>query len=184
MINKQDLLDKLNSGTGILNFFTDEFSPVSEYKLKNRYGISYLELWYPNGKSIMDNPDYITDYSEELLDIEFKSILIAGLGIGAQAYVCQDFAQVDVVEVDENVININNQIGRLNNNVNIINDDIFTFSTDKKYDVIVLDIWWLAPVERISDKLIEKLLPNLNDGGFIYIPINKGVFEDKRITYK
>jgi protein-L-isoaspartate O-methyltransferase len=184
MINKQNLLYKLNSGIGILNYVTDENYPIGEYKLKNRYGVSYLELWYPNGKCIMDNPDYITSYSENLLDIEFDSILIAGLGLGAQAYVCQDFAQVDVVEVDENIININNQLGRLNNNVTIINDDIFTFSTGKVYDVIVFDIWWLAPLERISDKLIEKFLPNLKDGGFIYIPINKGVFDNKIITYK
>lgn len=184
MINKQNLLDKLAFGDGILNYSTDECSPVDGYTLRNRNGIGYLELWYPDGKFIMDNPDYITNYSEKLLDVEFDSILIAGLGLGAQPYVCQDFAQVDVVEIDENVININKQIGCLNNNVNIINEDIFTFSTEKTYDIIVIDIWWKARVERISNELIEKFLPNLNDGGFIYIPINKGVFDDKVVIFK
>ena len=184
MINKQNLLDKLNSGTGIYNHIINEYSPIDGYTLKNRNGIGYLELWYPDGKFIIDSPDYITKYSEKLLDVEFNSILIAGLGLGTQAYVCQDFAQVDVIEIDENVININKQIGFLNSNVNIINDDVFTFSTEKTYDIIVIDIWWKARVERISDELIQKFLPNLNEGGFIYIPINKGVFDDKVVTFK
>ena len=60
----------------------------------------------------------------------------------------------------------------MNNNVTLIKDDIFTFSTEKIYDVIVLDIWWKAPSEEISNQLIEKFLPNLEPGGFIYIPVN------------
>lgn len=184
MINKQDLLDKLNSGSGIFNHVTDEINPVEGYTLKNRNGLSYLELWYPDGTFIMDNPDYITTYSNELLDVEYDSILIAGLGLGTQAYVSQDFAQVDVVEIDQNVIDINNQLGYLNTNVTIINDDIFTFFTEKIYDIIVLDIWWTSPGEEISNQLIEKFLPNLEVGGFIYIPVNIDDLSDKVITIK
>jgi hypothetical protein len=184
MINKQYLIDKLNSGSGIFNHVTDEIHPVEGYKLKNRDGIGYLELWYPDGKCIMDNPDYITSYSEELLDVEYDSILIAGLGLGIQAYVSQDFAQVDVIEFDQNIIDINKQLDYLNENVNIINDDIFTFSTEKIYDIIVLDIWWSSPGEEISNQLIEKFLPNLEVGGFIYIPVNIDELSDKVVIIK
>jgi protein-L-isoaspartate O-methyltransferase len=184
MINKQNLLDKLTSGTGILNHSTDEIFPASGYKLKNRDGLTYLELWYPDEKCIMDNPDYITIYSKELLDVEYDSILIAGLGLGTQAYVSQDFAQVDVIEIDQNVIDINNELGYLNSNVTIIKDDIFTFSTEKTYDVIVLDIWWSSPGEEISNQLIEKFLPNLEVGGFIYIPVNIDELSDKVVIVK
>jgi protein-L-isoaspartate O-methyltransferase len=184
MINKQNLLDKLNSANGIFNHVTDEINPIEGYTLRNRNGLTYLELWYPDGTFIMDNPDYITSYSEELLDVEYDSILIAGLGLGVQAYISQDFAQVDVIEFDQNIIDINKQLGYLNENVNIIKDDIFTFSTEKIYDVIVLDIWWKAPGEEISNQLIEKFLPHVNVGGFIYIPINKGEIDEKVITIK
>ena len=132
----------------------------------------------------MDNPDYIINYSEELLDVEYDSILIAGLGLGTQAYVSQDFAQVDVIEFDQNIIDINKQLGYLNENINIINDDIFTFSTEKIYDIIVLDIWWSSPGEEISNQLIEKFLPNLEVGGFIYIPVNIDELSDKVVIIK
>lgn len=186
MINKQNLLNKLNNNPieGLYDHTIDEPINYNGYILKNRPGTTYTELHYPDGKIIMDNPDYITSYSQELLDVEFDSILIAGLGLGVQPYVCQDFAQVDVVENDQNIIDINNGLGYLNSNVTIIKDDIFTFSTEKIYDVIVLDIWWTSPGEEISNQLIEKFLPNLEPGGFIYIPINKDELDNKLITIK
>jgi protein-L-isoaspartate O-methyltransferase len=186
MINKKVLVDKLtcNYAEGLYNKVVEEPIVYNGYTLKNRPYTSYLELHYPNGTFIMDNPDFITIYSEELLDVEYDSILIAGLGLGTQAYVSQDFAQVDVIESDQNIIDINNQLGYLNENVNIIKDDIFTFSTEKIYDIIVLDIWWKAPEKEVSDQLIEKFLPHINVGGFIYIPLNKGELDEKVIIIK
>jgi protein-L-isoaspartate O-methyltransferase len=127
----------------------------------------------------MDNPDYILIYSQELLDVEYDSILIGGLGLGTQAYVSQDFAQVDVVEIDQNVIDINNELGYLNSNVNIINDDILTYTPTKTYDIIVLDIWWEGLTEELTDTLTTKYLPFVNEGGFLYFPINLGVLSSK-----
>jgi predicted membrane-bound spermidine synthase len=121
---------------------------------------------------MVDSPDYITIYSKELLDINFNSILILGLGLGVQPYVCQDFAQVDVVEIDQNVIDINNQLGFLNENVNIIKDDVFTFTPTKTYDIIVFDIIWNPLTEELTNTLTTKYLPFVNEGGFLYIPIN------------
>ena len=182
MINKQFLIDKINSNPieGLYNKTIDEPIDYNGYILKNRPGTTYTELHYPDGKFIMDNTDYITNYSQELLDINYSSILIGGLGLGTQAYVSQDFAQVDVIEIDQNIIDINNQLGYLNENVNIIHDDIFTFPVEKTYDIIVLDIWWMNELtEEITDTLTTKYLPFVNEGGFLYIPINKGVIDNK-----
>ena len=175
MINKQNLLNKLTTAQGIFNHILNEPVNNNGYILKNRSGIGYLELWYPDNKCIMDNPDYITIYSQELLDIEYTSILIGGLGLGTQAYVSQDFSQVDVIENDQNVIDINNQLGYLNNNVNLILDDISTYTPTKTYDIVVLDIWWEAPSMSIIESLTTKYLPFVNQGGFLYFPVSNFV---------
>jgi hypothetical protein len=172
MIDKNTLLNKLQSGQGLFNLSINEYSPIEGYTLNNRQGLSYLQLWFPDGKCMVDSPDYITIYSKELLDINFNSILILGLGLGVQPYVCQDFAQVDVVEIDQNVIDINNQLGFLNENVNIIKDDVFTFTPTKTYDIIVFDIIWNPLTEELTNTLTTKYLPFVNEGGFLYIPIN------------
>ena len=182
MINKDNLLNTFlysNNSKGIFGHILNESLDINGYILKNRTGVNYLELWYPNNDCIMDNPDYILVYSQELLDINYSSILIGGLGLGIQAYVSQDFAQVDVVEIDQNVIDINNQLGYLNENVNIINDDILTFTPTKTYDIIVLDIWWEELTEELTDTLTTKYLPFVNEGGFLYFPINLGVLSNK-----
>lgn len=181
MINKQFLIDKVNSSPleGLYNITIDEPINYNGYILKNRPGTTYTTLYYPYNKVIIDNADYITIYSKELLDIEFDSLLIAGLGLGVQPYVCQEFAQIDVIEIDQNVIDINNQLGYLNENVNIIKDDILIYDPIKTYDIIILDIWWEAPTEELTDILISKYLPFVNEGGFLYFPINLDTLIDK-----
>lgn len=181
MINKQFLIDKVNSKPieGLYNKTIDEPINYNGYILKNRPGTTYTELHYPDGKFIMDNADYITNYSKELLDIDFNSILILGLGLGIQPYVCQDFAQVDVLEIDQNVIDINNELGYLNENVNIIKDDVFTYTPTKTYDIIVFDVIWNPLTEELTNQLVIQYLPFINEGGFLYIPVNKDISDDK-----
>jgi 16S rRNA A1518/A1519 N6-dimethyltransferase RsmA/KsgA/DIM1 with predicted DNA glycosylase/AP lyase activity len=99
-------------------------------------------------------------------------------------YVCQDFAQVDVVEINEDVIDLAKQLGHLNENVNIIHDDILTFSIEKTYDIVVIDAFYEALSEETITLLEEKYMPFINEGGFLYIPINKGVIDDKVVIVK
>lgn len=175
MINKQILLDKqvTNNIQGIFGITLPEEINLNGYCIKNKNTINYLELCNPDNKILsLDSPDYILEYTPELLDIEFNSILIGGLGIGVIPYVCQDFAQVDVVENDQNVIDITTQVGHLNNNVNIINGDIFTFEPTKTYDIILIDTIYDSIPENITDSIIEKYLPFVNEGGFLYLPLN------------
>ena len=176
MINKQILLNKLvtNNVQGIFGINLTEEIILNNYSIKNRYGINYIELRNSDNKLLaVDSPDYITDFCSELLDIEFNSILVGGLGTGNIPYVCQDFAQVDVIENDQNIINITSQLNHLGENVNIINGDIFTFEPTKTYDIIVMDIWYNSIPEDITENIISKYLPCLNEGGFLYLPLNQ-----------
>jgi len=175
MINKQTLLDKqvTNNIQGIFGITLSEEITLNNYSIKNRTSVNYIELRNSNNKLLaIDSPDYITEFCPELLDIEFNNILVGGLGSGNIPYVCQSFAQVDVIENDQNIIDITSQLNHLGENVNIINGDIFTFEPTTTYDIIVMDIWYNSIPESITDSIIEKYLPFVNEGGFLYLPLN------------
>ena len=181
MINKESIQSKMsNNLTGLFDVELTQDIILNGYSIKKYNNVNYIGLYNPEGKVMtVDAPDYIIEYTPELLDVEFNSMLIGGLGIGVIPYVVQDFAEVDVIENDQNIIDIVNQLGHLNENVNIINNDIFTFNIEKTYDIIVLDIWYEALTEDLSNQLIEKYLPFVNEGGFLYIPINARSLNDK-----
>jgi len=181
MINKQLIQSKMsNNLTGLFDIELTQDILLNGYSIKKYNNINYIGLYNPAGKVMtVDAPDYIIEFAPELLDVEFNSMLIGGLGIGVIPYVVQDFAEVDVIENDQNIINIVAQLDHLNENVNVINNDIFTFDIEKTYDVIVLDIWYDPLTEELSNQLIEKYLPFVNEGGFLYIPINARSLDDK-----
>ena len=175
MINKQILLDKIipNNIQGIFGITLSEEITLNNYSIKNRHGINYIEVRNSDNKLLaIDSPDYITEFCPQLLDIEFNSILVGGLGSGNIPYVCQSFAQVDVIENDQNIIDIVSQLNHLGENVNVINGDIFTFEPTKTYDVVVMDIWYNSIPENVTDLIIEKYLPFVNEEGFLYLPLN------------
>ena len=125
-----------------------------------------------------DNLSLITDYTPEILNKEFSSILIAGLGLGVMPYVCKNNSScsvIDVVEINQEVINLVTSIGHLNN-INIINNDIYVYEPTITYDIILLDIWDCSDCnENLQNNittLIDKYRPYLNTNGFIYTPIN------------
>ena len=181
MINKELIQSKmLNGSKGLFDVELTQDIILNGYSIKKYNNVNYIGLYNTEGKVMtVDAPDYIIEYAPELLDVEFNSILIGGLGIGVIPYVVQDFAEVDVIENDQNIIDIVTQLNHLNENVTIINDDIFTFTATKTYDIIVLDIWYDALTEELSNQLIEKYLPFVNEGGFLYIPINARSLDDK-----
>lgn len=187
MINKNILLDKqvTNNIQGIFGITLDGEINLNNYLIKNRKGLNLLELYNSDNKLLsIDVSNYITEFCSELLDIEFNSILVGGLGLGVIPYVCQDFAQVDVLENNQNIIDITSQLNHLGENVNIINADIFTFEPTKTYDVIVMDIWYNEIPEEETETIINKYLTCLNEGGFLYLPLNQYSNPTKVKIYK
>ena len=187
MIDIQNLQNKIipNDILGVFVITLSEDIENNGYVITKNPNFNHLFMFNPEGELVsVDNPYYILEFSSELLNVEYDSILVGELGLGVMPYVSQDFAQVDVVEINQDVIDLAKQLGHLNENVNIIKDDIFTFSVEKTYDIVVLDIWYDALTEELSNELIEKYMPFINEGGFLYIPINKGVIDNKVVIVK
>lgn len=176
MINKQLLLEKLedNKIEGILSKKLD--TPLVEGTSRIEYNklLNCLELYGEENKVLLnDIAHYITEFTPELLDKEFDSILIGGLGLGIIPFVVQNFCStIDIIESNLDIINLNQQLNVLNSKVNIIEGDIFTFQPAKTYDVIVMDIWYRPISEEMVGTLNSIYLPFLNEGGFLYYPIN------------
>jgi len=182
MINISNLQNKIipNDILGVFGITLSENLVKNGYVITKNPNFNHLFMLNPEGKLVsIDNPYYILGYATKLLDVEFNSILVGGLGLGLIPYVCQDFAQVDVVEINQDVIDLATELGHLNENVNIIHDDIFTLSVEKTYDIVVIDIFYEAPSEETITLLEEKYIPFINEGGFLYIPINKGIIDNK-----
>jgi len=176
MINKDLLLQKMydNQISGVLGKLPLETIEIGGYKLEVSDSKNYLNLYNKDNKLISDDlSTYITWFTPELLDKQFNSILVGGLGLGLIPFVVQDFCEViDIIEKDKNIIDINKELNTLDSKVNIIQDDIFTFQPAKMYDVIVMDIWYTQISEDIVNSLNLIYSPFLNEGGFLYYPIN------------
>jgi hypothetical protein len=186
MINKQLLLD--NQTEGVFGKSLTSVIEKNGYKIQMNNDFNYLELINPDGKLLLDDvPNYITEFTPELLDREFTSILIGGLGIGVIPYVVQDFCTtIDVIEINTDIIDINKELDALGSNVNIIEGDVYTFQPTKMYDIVVMDIWWRKINDDIINTLNSMYLPFVNEGGFIYYPINQPWGKDTNtyIVYK
>ena len=176
MIDKTKLLDKLqdNQIQGTIGRVLQ--SPIQSGTSRIEYNptLNCLELYGEEGKMLIDDiPTYITEFTPELLDKDFSSILIGGLGLGIVPFVVQDFCTtVDVLEINTDVININQQLNVLDSKVNVIEGDIFNFQPTKMYDVIIMDIWYKPISEEVVELLNNTYFQALNEGGFIYYPIN------------
>jgi hypothetical protein len=176
MIEKQFLLNKLvdNNIKGLIYKVLDSPIERGNYKVQNSECLNYLELRDGDNKILLDDlAHYITEFTPELLDKEFTSILIGGLGLGIIPLAVQNFCTtVDVIENSTDIIEINTELDVLNSNVSVIEGDIFTFQPTKTYDVIVMDIWYRPTTVEEVETLNSIYLPFVNEGGFLYYPIN------------
>ncbi len=121
-----------------------------------------------------ESENFINDYCHFIKEINFKNILIGGLGLGIVPFYLsnQKIYEIDVIEKEEKLIKIINDLNYLKN-VTIYHDDVFTYKTDKKYDLILMDVWWYADSNFINEKnnIIENYKNNLTEFGKIYFPI-------------
>lgn len=123
---------------------------------------------------LQDDIQYINNFCKRLHELEYESVLVLGLGLGIIPYYLENFksiTSIDVVEIEKNVILAISDLNHLKS-TNIIKHNLYTYQTDKKYDLIIADMWWTLPPyyeSRILD--IERIYKkNLNEGGKIYIP--------------
>ena len=153
---------------------------------KDSRGITIIE--FING-DWLENEEYYSDvylgkcescsgfFKDSFTGFEFDKVLVAGLGFGMIPYELSQVnkcSKIDVVEISQEVIDYNISSGHLPSDINIIKSDIFEYSTEEKYDLIIIDTIWKE--EEMSedqvDLLVSKFLnTNLNTGGVLYIPV-------------
>lgn len=174
MINKT----LLKSNMGIFNNINVEKQQIENLSLYRNELNNYVELhnnlFFPNDTIMIDASDFLKIYLKNIIDFNFDSVLFVGLGLGAFAYLSQDETSIiDVIEINPNIITMCNNVGHLKSNVNIINEDIFIHNTNKKYDLIVFDIWneknenFMQQVQILSDLFAN----NINTNGKIEFPL-------------
>ena len=92
-------------------------------------------------------------------DLAYGDVLVSGLGFGILAlWLCNkaEVKSVTVVEISQDVIELFKKNNLVPNNLNIINDNMITYCTEKKYDVLLLDHYEEQEFDfRIKD--IEKI---------------------------
>lgn len=176
MIN-QDLINSLPSKSGFLYNHISNPIDSGNYTIVKGPISGCWEVYKKGNVNMLYNDSliFIDEYAKKIKNLNFSSILFAGLGLGILPYLSQDLTEIiDVVEIDKEIIDIVKNINHLSSKINITHDNIFNFSTDKKYDVILFDIWDGSNKSQItsqSSMLIQKFIDNLNEGGFMYTPI-------------
>jgi hypothetical protein len=133
--------------------------------MKNKLEVQYDILGF-------DTIEMITKYAKKLVNKEFNSILISGLGMGIIPYLCQETCQiVDVVEIDSRVIELTSNVGHLNEKVRIYENDINIFQPSMSYDIILFDHWMVYAPKQEMNYLELKYNDYLNPNGFLTFPI-------------
>jgi hypothetical protein len=179
--------------TGVLNSYINEPKYSENYQIVQYPKRNYWALTtrtnndFYSESNIIYSEDILANINiqcKELLNINFDSILVIGLGIGIIPHVVKyksTCSTVDVLEVNQEIIDLIKPVGYLEG-VNIINGNVFNYTPIKNYDIILLDIWQCDCDPLLSTQLptlVNKYLPYLNTGGFVYAPINANLGETK-----
>ena len=156
------------------NQMTQDYVRYNDWRISKFNNSLILEKAFYKSIIYKDDVWFIEKFLDKLYNREYNSILCGGLGLGVAPYLSQTFCDIiDVVEVDNDLIHLINTAGYLNPNVNIIHGDFFSYEPQRKYDVILVDIWLdnSGGFSEESDTMIEKYTPYINDGGLLYLPL-------------
>lgn len=158
----------------LINYILDEKIISENVEIFQNKKNNNLVLNLYNKYYYEESEEFITNYCHLMNTINFKSILVGGLGLGIIPFYLlnKGISDIEVIEKDKNLITIINQLGYLKNVV-IHNDDVYKFKTNKKYDLILMDIWWYADSNFVNEKniILSNYKNNINKEGKIYFPI-------------
>lgn len=124
------------------------------------------------GKCETCNPFFKNSFN----GFSYDTVLIVGLGLGLVPQELSEVnkcSKIDVLEIDQEIIDYTISSGHLNSNINLIQGDIYNYTTTETYDLIIIDtIWYEHEMTDEDYGLLEsRLLPNINTGGALYVPI-------------
>ena len=107
----------------------------------------------------------------------YDKILVGGLGLGLipNHLANKSKSVIDVIENNKELIDWVNNEKYLDDSVSIIEADIFSYTPSKKYDLILIDIWWNESdiTEEIKTSLKNKYSSHLNSGGKLFLPLTE-----------
>tara|TARA_R100000406_G_C3088348_1_gene118869 strand:- start:135 stop:656 length:522 start_codon:yes stop_codon:yes gene_type:complete len=153
----------------------------TSFSITKEDGVSVLQF---NEQSIISNTE---DYATIILgdctncekiknlykDFTYDKVLVLGLGLGLVPETLKVEKECSVVDVVENNQELIDYIDFIDDSINVIKDDAYSYTPDKKYDLILIDLWWGH--EDITDEIVSDLENNyknhLEEEGKIIIPI-------------
>ena len=106
-------------------------------------------------------------------DFTYDKVLVLGLGLGLVPETLKVEKECSVVDVIDNNQELIDYVDFIDDSINVIKDDAYSYTPDKKYDLILIDLWWGH--EDITDEIVSDLENNyknhLEEEGKIIIPI-------------
>ena len=106
-------------------------------------------------------------------DFTFDKILIGGLGLGLLPEYAKEVKNCSVIDVIENNQELIDYVDYLESPINIIKGDALSYTPNKKYDLILIDLWWEEEdiTQEIQDNIKNNYNSYLEDNGKIIIPL-------------
>jgi len=168
---------------------------IDENKIQEHIGQSFsvtkesgvTKLTFTDNGFFIDNKGYYSDiflgkcdtcdpYKTFFEGFSYDKVLVAGLGLGLlpQTLASEGCSVVDVLEINEELIAWTAQSGHLDPSINIVQGDVYTYKTDAKYDLIIVDTIWEPSEMTPQQQEIIKTSFNpttLNHEGRLYFPV-------------
>jgi len=156
----------------------------SSFTLKKVDGISVLS--FTEKKSIINEDVYAEAflgkcdnceaYQKIYEGLSYDKVLVGGLGLGLIARYLKEkdnCGVIDIVDNNNELITWVNSEKLLDDSINIIEHDALTYTPTKKYDLILMDLWWDEDevTDAIKNTLKTNYLSHLNSNGRLLLPL-------------
>jgi len=156
----------------------------SSFSLKKIDGISTLS--FSEGKWIRNEDVYAKAFlgkcpgckkvNKTYEGLSYDKVLVGGLGLGLIARYLKEkdnCSVVDVVDNNNELITWVNSEKLLDDSINVIEHDALTYTPTKKYDLILMDLWWDEDeiTNAIKNTLKTNYLSHLNTNGRLLLPL-------------
>tara|TARA_R100000008_G_C3578387_1_gene166734 strand:+ start:1321 stop:1836 length:516 start_codon:yes stop_codon:yes gene_type:complete len=157
-----------------------EYSGTS-FNVTKTNGVSKIDFgdgkWIENadyyGKVFLGDCAECTEINALYNSFSFDKILIGGLGLGLLPEYARSVKSCSVIDVIENNQELIDYIDFLDSPINIIKGDALSYTPDKKYDLILIDLWWKEDevTQQIQDDIKSNYNSHLETNGKILIPL-------------
>ena len=144
-------------------------------------GVSKIDFggnkWVENadyyGKVFLGDCEECTKITALYDGFSFDKILIGGLGLGLLPEYAKSVKNCSVIDVIENNQELIDYIDFLESPINIIKGDALSYTPDKKYDLILIDLWWDEDniTQEIQDNIKNNYNSHLETNGKIILPL-------------